>query len=31
MPETVDSYSRLLQRADELHCGRALRVFSSII
>ena len=27
MPETVDSYSRLLQRADELHCGRALRVF----
>ena len=27
MPETVDSYSLLLQRADELHCGRALRVF----
>jgi hypothetical protein len=27
MPETVDNYSRLLQRADELHCGRALRVF----
>ena len=27
MPETVNSYGRLLQRADELHCGRALRIF----
>jgi hypothetical protein len=27
MPETVDTYGRLLERADELHCGRALRVF----
>jgi Prokaryotic E2 family A/ThiF family/Prokaryotic homologs of the JAB domain len=27
MPETVDTYRRLLERADELDCGRALRVF----
>jgi hypothetical protein len=27
MPETVDTYGRLLARADELRCGRALRVF----
>jgi hypothetical protein len=27
MPETVDIYGGLLARADELHCGRALRVF----
>jgi hypothetical protein len=27
MPETVDTYRRLLERSDELGCGRALRVF----
>ncbi|KQY97181.1 hypothetical protein ASD45_20975 [Pseudolabrys sp. Root1462] len=27
MPETVDNFARLLARADELHCGRALRLF----
>ncbi|MEA2878506.1 MAG: hypothetical protein QOF14_3702 [Hyphomicrobiales bacterium] len=27
MPETVDTFARLRQRADELHCGRALGVF----
>jgi hypothetical protein len=27
MPETIDAYGPLLARADELHCGRALRAF----
>jgi hypothetical protein len=29
LPETVDTYGRLLERADELRCGRSLRLFFS--
>jgi hypothetical protein len=29
LPETVDMYARLLERADELRCGRSLRLFFS--
>jgi hypothetical protein len=29
LPETVDTYGRLLERADELGCGRSLRLFFS--